>query len=173
VTLPDNDTLAKLAADATPGPWSTDCMEIHGKKYGGLWVRGADVVEDDGHVGPLMVKLTGSHGAASYTGEIVAAQDHDDNDANARLIALAPSLAAKVIALRKRVEAADAMAEALESIGMTCVTDSFYKDCTLSFVSPHALTMRLHNDSTKSFIVADFENRRVAALAAYRATGAA
>jgi len=119
MTLPDNETLAKLLADATPGPWTTfnatDVFPDDDDDSGGNHIADCDM------------------GSNFNTHEIIS---------NARLIALAPTLAAEVIALRatlaadsiitddavaqlgaamienaelrKRVEAADAMADALE-----------------------------------------------------------
>lgn len=47
------------------------------------------------------------------------------------------------------------------------VTDSYYKDVYLGLHDPHSLTIRLANDSTKSFIFEDLEKRRVEALARF------
>jgi hypothetical protein len=55
--------------------------------------------------------------------------------------------------------------EALRSFKLTCNESSVYKDCTLHFVEPHALSLRLNIGSDKAFIVADFEARRRAVLA--------
>lgn len=44
------------------------------------------------------------------------------------------------------------------------VVDNFYKDVTLHLDSPHALSIRLRNDSSKSWLFADLETRRRAAL---------
>lgn len=86
----------------------------------------------------------------------------------------APDLARTVIAqaaeltrLRAKVEAADKLAEVVRSFRLTCVADSFYKDCYLHFVAPHSLSMRVPVGSDKAHIVADLEARRVSALSAY------
>jgi hypothetical protein len=50
-----------------------------------------------------------------------------------------------------------------ESFHVT-VVDNFYKDVTLVLEQPHTLAIRLQNDSTKSWIFADLEERRRAAL---------
>ncbi|MCO7736394.1 hypothetical protein NJB95_07185 [Brucella intermedia] len=44
------------------------------------------------------------------------------------------------------------------------VVDNFYKDVTLHLVAPHSLSIRIPNDSTKSFIFKDLEERRRAVL---------
>jgi hypothetical protein len=115
MTTPDTDTLAGLLADATPGPWVTSETTIHGVKYGGMWVQGADQPDDDGLMKPPLICISGSGGSRSYTTRIVERQDHDDNDANARLIALAPELAAEVIALRAQAAKDKARIERLEA----------------------------------------------------------
>lgn len=114
-TSTDTDTLAGLLADATPGPWVTSETTIHGVKYGGMWVQGADQPDDDGLMKPPLICISGSGGSRSYTTRIVERQDHDDNDANARLIALAPELAAAVIALRAQAAKDKARIERLEA----------------------------------------------------------
>ena len=111
----DTDTLAGLLADATPGPWVTSETTIHGVKYGGMWVQGADQPDDDGLMKPPLICISGSGGSRSYTTRIVERQDHDDNDANARLIALAPELAEEVIALRAQAAKDKARIERLEA----------------------------------------------------------
>lgn len=40
------------------------------------------------------------------------------------------------------------------------VADSYYKDVSLTFCKPHSLDMRIANDSSKSFIFAEFEKSR-------------
>lgn len=115
MTTPDTDTLAGLLADATPGPWVTSETTIHGVKYGGMWVQGADQPDDDGLMKPPLICISGSGGSRSYTTRIVERQDHDDNDANARLIALATELAEETIALRAQVAKDKARIERLEA----------------------------------------------------------
>ena len=115
MTTPDTDTLAWLLAEATPGPWVTSETTIHGVKYGGMWVQGADQPDDDGLMKPPLICISGSGGSRSYTTRIVERQDHDDNDANARLIALAPELAEEVIALRAQAAKDKARIERLEA----------------------------------------------------------
>lgn len=115
MTTPDTDMLAGLLADATPGPWVTSETTIHGVKYGGMWVQGADQPDDDGLMKPPLICISGSGGSRSYTTRIVERQDHDDNDANARLIALAPELAEEVIALRAQAAKDKARIERLEA----------------------------------------------------------
>ena len=115
MTAPDTDTLAGLLAEATPGPWVTGETTIHGVKYGGLWVQGADQLDDDGLMRPPLICISGSGGSRSFTTRIVERQDHDDNDANARLIALAPDLAAEVIALRAQAAKDKARIERLKA----------------------------------------------------------
>lgn len=44
------------------------------------------------------------------------------------------------------------------------VVDNFYKDVTLVLERPHSLAMRLQNDSSHSWVFADLETRRKAAL---------
>lgn len=99
----DTETLTKLLAEATPGPWVTSETTIHGVKYGGAWVQGADQPDDDGLMKPPLICISGSGGSRSFTTRIVERQDHDDNDANARLIALAPTLAAELIEARAEI----------------------------------------------------------------------
>lgn len=71
--------------------------------------------------------------------------------------------------LRRDLAASQALCaelrEVLESFHMTCVESSRYKDCSITFHRPHCAYMRLSNDSRVSFVVADFEKRRLAALA--------
>jgi len=54
--------------------------------------------------------------------------------------------------------------EFAESFHITVCADSFYKDVSLHLDTPHSFAARLRNDSTKSWIFADLEARRVAAL---------
>lgn len=109
-----------LLDGATPGPWKCCETTIHGRKYGGCWVEGPDVDDGDGRPRGVLIPISGSGGAISYTTRLVDIQDHDHNDANANLIAAAPDLARTVIAqaaeiarLRAQVEAADRLAEAV------------------------------------------------------------
>lgn len=61
--------------------------------------------------------------------------------------------------------ASDTVKNFLESFHITVAKDSFYQDVTLHLDAPHSLSIRLRNDSTKSWIFADLEERRRAALA--------
>ena len=111
----DSMTLEKvqeLLDRATPGPWKVCEATIHGRKYGGCWVEGPDVDDGDGMPRGVLIPISGTGGAMSYTTRLVDRQDHDHNDANARLIAAAPDLARAYIAQAKRIEAADRLAEA-------------------------------------------------------------
>lgn len=103
--------LPALVAEATPGPWKVCETSIHGRKYGGCWVEGPDEEDDNGNLHGALIPLSGSHGSKSYTTRLVDRQDHDHNDANARLIALAPSLAATVIEQQAEI---DRLRKALE-----------------------------------------------------------
>ena len=47
---------------------------------------------------------------------------------------------------------------------ITIVTGSVYQDTTLHLDRPHSLALRLNNDSTKSWLFQDLEDRRRAAL---------
>lgn len=72
----------------------------------------------------------------------------------------------------KRKRAADkaaliALRAFAESFHVT-VVDNFYKDVALHLVSPHSLSLRLRNDSSKSWIFADLEKRRVEALSHFK-----
>lgn len=86
------ETLA-LIDGTTPGPWRTNATILHGKKYGVLWVEA-----------PELIRITGSGGSQSYTHVVTDTQIHDDNDANARLIAAAPTLAADTLRLMDEIE---------------------------------------------------------------------
>lgn len=97
------EQLEGLLEKVTQGEWATQQTVIHGKSYGGLWVECKDPDQ--------LICLSGSGGAKSYTRCIVGTQDHDDSDANAALIALAPSLARRVICAEKLVEALDNLRE--------------------------------------------------------------
>jgi hypothetical protein len=111
----NSDELKTLISTATPGPWVTSETTIHGVKYGGMWVQGADQPDDDGLMKPPLICISGSGGSRSYTTRIVERQDHDDNDANARLIALAPELAEETIALRAQAAKDKARIERLQA----------------------------------------------------------
>ena len=119
----NSDELKTLISTATPGPWVTSETTIHGVKYGGMWVQGADQPDDDGLMKPPLICISGSGGSRSYTTRIVERQDHDDNDANARLIALAPELAAEVIALRAQAAKDKARIKRLEAALLEAATD--------------------------------------------------
>lgn len=93
MTTPDTDTLAGLLADATPGPWTT---------------------EDTNSARLSMVAKSihpGSNGNTVCMGQIAG----PDKEANARLIALTPELAAETIALRAENAALRARIERLEA----------------------------------------------------------
>jgi hypothetical protein len=87
-----------LLDGATPGPWKVCETTIHGIKYGGCWIEGPDVDDGDGRPQGVLIPISGSGGARSYTTRLVDIQDHDHNDANAALIAAAPDPARTVIA---------------------------------------------------------------------------
>ena len=90
--------LETLLDEATPGPWVVRETVIHDRKYGGLWIEALDPEQDDGK---LRICISGSGGARSYTTRVVDIQTHDANDANARLIALTPQLAAALLKARE------------------------------------------------------------------------
>lgn len=127
----DNDTIRKLLDAATPGPWKVCETTIHGAKYGGCWVEGPDVDDGDGRPHGLLIPITGSHGATSYTTRLLDRQPHDHNDANARLIAAAPDLAAEVLRLRAELAAAR---EALRLAGNVAMSVRIAR----SSLGPHA-----------------------------------
>jgi hypothetical protein len=79
---PDTERLRELLGKATPGPWRVGETAIHGRKYGGRWVEVAD-----GETRKSLIPISGTGGSVSYTSEVVNVQLHDDNDANAALIA--------------------------------------------------------------------------------------
>lgn len=89
--------LPGMLESATAGPWRVCETSIDGKKYGGCWVEGPDETDYEGRKHGMLIPMSGSGGAMSYTTRLVDRQDHDHNDTNARLIALAPDLAATVI----------------------------------------------------------------------------
>ena len=93
--------LEKLLAEATPGPWRICETTIHGRKYGGCWVEGPETDDGDGRPHGMLIPISGSGGSMSYTTRVVDVQGHDHNDANARLIALTPSLAAALLVAEK------------------------------------------------------------------------
>ena len=99
--------LEKLLAEATPGPWRICEATIHGRKYGGCWVEGPEVDDGDGGTSGMLIPMSGSGGSTSYTTRVVDVQGHDYNDANARLIALAPSLAAALLVAEKALRDID------------------------------------------------------------------
>lgn len=106
--------LQKLLDEVTTWPWVYREQSIHGRKYGGGWVEGPEMTDDDGKPCATLIQISGSGGSRSYTTRVVDIQDHNDNDANARLIALAPQLAAALIKAReglREIESGD------------CVTD--------------------------------------------------
>lgn len=72
------------------------------------------------------------------------------------------SLLTELQAHRSKVTALEAF---VSSFHVT-VVDNVYKDVSLHLEQPHALSLRLTNSSDKSWIYADFEERRRAALAA-------
>ncbi len=105
--LSDDDIRAMLDA-ATPGPWRVCETTIHGRKYGGRWVEGPEYERDDGCVQGMLIPISGSGGARSFTTRLVEQQDHDHNDANARLIAAAPDLAALALSRGEALAKAEA-----------------------------------------------------------------
>ncbi len=94
------EAVAAMLEGVTPGPWKCCETTIHGQKYGGCWVEGPDVDDGDERPHGLLIPISGSQGAKSYTTRLVDIQGHDHNDANARFIAWAreavPALAAKL-----------------------------------------------------------------------------
>lgn len=92
-----DEALAKLLDAATPGPWA---------------------VAGTRHTGDLKVGKNARLHFVGPDGDSLAAVFFDMKTgvgfADAKLIAAAPDLAAEVLALRKRVEAADALAEAVD-----------------------------------------------------------
>jgi hypothetical protein len=94
------EAVARMLDGVTPGPWKCCETSIHGHKYGGCWVEGPDVDDDEGRLRGLLIPISGSGGAMSYTTRLIDIQDHDHNDANARFIAWAreavPALAARL-----------------------------------------------------------------------------
>lgn len=70
--------------------------------------------------------------------------------------------------LTARAEAAekerDALREFAESFRVSVNEASFYKDVALHLISPHSLSLRIGNDSSKSWLFKDLEDRRKAAL---------
>lgn len=79
----NTETLQKLLDDATPGPW---VVEENGPSWGWVEVKGPSF------------KVSGPTQATDLTYEDTAIRKND-----ARLIALAPELAAEVIRLREDV----------------------------------------------------------------------
>lgn len=65
----------------------------------------------------------------------------------------------------RKLEAENAALRAFAESFHVTVVDNFYQDVTLVLEQPHTLAIRLQNDSTKSWIFADLESRRKAALA--------
>lgn len=122
----DTAELEKLLAEVTPGYWKVCETTIHGRKYGGCWVEGPDVDDGDGCPHGILIPISGSGGAKSFTTRIVDIQCHDHNDANARLIAMAPALARKVIAAEKLVES-------LAEIARQMKTDELVTECDVEF----------------------------------------
>lgn len=82
-----------------------------------------------------------------------------------------PSLLVKVWKQRKALEAKltaaekarERLTEFANSFHVT-VVDNFYNDVTMHLDMPHSLSIRIPNDSSKSFIFKDLEERRRAAL---------
>lgn len=65
----------------------------------------------------------------------------------------------------------DALRKALaftESFHVSVNMDSYYKDVTFFCETPHSLAFRTNNDSSKSFILKDLEERRAATVLAIR-----
>lgn len=83
--LPDTEALAKLVADATPGPWRQDGIAISHPS--------------PPHGYPVDVCLMGE--PAQYAGDVPAMMEN--HEANAALIAIAPALAARATADAARI----------------------------------------------------------------------
>jgi len=64
----------------------------------------------------------------------------------------------------RKLEAENAALRAFAASFHVTVVDNFFQDVTLVLEQPHSLAIRLRNDSTKSWIFADLEARRKAAL---------
>lgn len=91
MTAPDTDTLAGLLAEATPGEWEEITPE------GGIWPPRV-------FSGSTIVSMVDN-----------SDMTHGEKVANARLIALAPELAAEVISLRAQAAKDKARIERLEA----------------------------------------------------------
>jgi len=97
MTTPDTDTLAGLLADATPGPWEA-------------------ALETGCHGVVASVPPTGETKMVAIIGNSLESPELEPmRFANARLIALAPELAAEVIALRAQAAKDKARIERLEA----------------------------------------------------------
>lgn len=90
MTAPDTDTLAGLLAEATPGPWEAFIDDSGGQWSGWPLSINAASIDDK------MVVRTGGQ----WPYEWDAKTSQHEAVTNARLIALAPDLAAEVVALR-------------------------------------------------------------------------
>ncbi len=105
------ENVAQMLEGVTPGPWKCCETTIHGHKYGGCWVEGPDVDDGDGMLHGLLIPISGSGGAKSFTTRLVDIQDHDHNDANARFIAWAreavPALAARLAVVEAEMQTAE------------------------------------------------------------------
>lgn len=119
-----SEVLVKRARDVlngvTPGPWRACETTIHGRKYGGCWVEGPEV-DDDGRLSWLLIPISGSGGAKSYTTRLVETQGHDHNDENARFIAasreLVPAMADRIEELEAKLAKAVAALDKLARLG--------------------------------------------------------
>ena len=90
--LPDTEALAKLLAEATPGPWHmklSDNATPHIMHEGGDWT---DIQDHDALICAMPAEIVRAYNAF----------------ANARLIALAPTLAAQSIAYAARIAVLEA-----------------------------------------------------------------
>jgi hypothetical protein len=86
---PDTATLADLLAQVTPGPWEATRGFVRA------------VTQNTGAMGDFTVTV-----GARWVAECARGEGFDNGDANAALIALAPALAAEVLALREERDAA-------------------------------------------------------------------
>lgn len=144
MTLPNDDVLAKVLAKADPAPWTIRTLENFG--FNVVHYRNGDKFD--------ILRVA------------KCAQDN-----NAMLIALAPDLAAEILALRKRVEAADETNAILaQTVGelLTRVDDAYAP-------TDGGHSMHVYGQTPDWFVEAAYQAcfgmPTDDGLAAYRATG--
>lgn len=89
--------IEKMLADtegATPGPWVIRKDDFHGHMV--------DLAGEDNEGHPRLIRRRTA--GKFYTATVVAAQDHEDNNANAHLIAAAPAMRDKIVRQRDEIE---------------------------------------------------------------------